>query len=284
MNLQWYPGHMVKTKRLIQENLKLVDIVIELVDARLPISSRNPQIESIIGTKPRILMMNKSDLADPDVNKAWLNWFRKNNINVILADSITGKGLEKISAAAQELLKEKLERAKNKGIVNRPIKLLVAGIPNVGKSSFINKIAGKASAKTGDKAGVTKGKQWIRLNNGYELLDTPGILWPKFEDVEVGKKLAYTGAIKDEIIDIEELTYNLLAFLRDSYPQCLIDRYKLDSVDGYEGHELLEKIGRKRGCVISGGEIDTMRTSAIILDEFRGAKIGKISLEKPMEE
>lgn len=282
MNIQWYPGHMAKTRRLIQENLKLIDMVIELVDARLPLSSRNPDIDTLLGNKPRLLVINKSDLADPVVNDQWIQWFNEKGQKVILADSVTGRGLHQISAFTREILKEKIEREKRKGIVNRSIKLMVVGIPNVGKSSFINKFAGKASTKTGDRPGVTKGKQWIRLKNGYELLDTPGILWPKFEDPEVGKKLAYTGAIKDEIIDDPEaLTCMLLEFLRDNYPSNLKERYKLTDIRDLQGYELLYKIGRKRGCMVSGGEIDTLRAANIILDEFRGAKIGAISLETP---
>jgi len=283
MNLQWYPGHMTKTRRLIQENLKLVDMVIELVDARLPLSSRNPDIDNFIGRKPRLLLMNKCDLSDPEVNVLWEKWFQNQNQSILLIDSITGKGLNKIYEVSQALLKEKIEREKRKGMISRPITVMVVGIPNVGKSSFINKMSGKASTKTGDKPGVTRGKQWIRLKNGFELLDTPGILWPKFEDIEVGKKLAYTGAIRDEIIEIEELTCSLLEFLRDNYKQNLINRYRLDEVEKASGFELLETIGRKRGCIISGGEVDTFRAASIILDEFRAAKIGRISLEKPEE-
>ncbi|WP_094546603.1 ribosome biogenesis GTPase YlqF [Petroclostridium xylanilyticum] len=281
MNIQWYPGHMAKTRRMIQENLKLVDMVIELVDSRLPLSSRNPDIDNILGSKPRLLIMNKCDLADPAVNAAWVQWFHDNGINILLVDSITGKGFNDIHNVSRQILKEKIEKEKSKGIVNRAIKLMVVGIPNVGKSSFINKFAGKASAKTGDRPGVTRGKQWIRLKNGYELLDTPGILWPKFEDPEVGKKLAYTGAIKDEIIDIEELTCSLLEFLRDYYPEKLKARYKLDNIAELKGFELLQNIGKNRGCIVAGGDVDTFRTAGIILDEFRGAKIGNISLEKP---
>ncbi len=282
MNIQWYPGHMAKTKRLIEQNLKLVDIVIELVDARLPLSSKNPIIDQIVGDKPKILVMNKSDIADPTVNKAWIQWFSKQNTKVILADSISGKGLNQIGNIAREILKDKIQRQREKGMAKRSIKMMVIGIPNVGKSSFINKLAGKASTKTGDRPGVTKGKQWIRLKAGYELLDMPGILWPKFEDPEVGKRLAYTGAIKDEIIvDIEGLACMLLEILRDNYPQNLKQRYKVDDIDGIDGFELLSQIGKKRGCVISGGEIDTFRAATIILDEFRGAKIGRISIEKP---
>ncbi|MDK2798389.1 MAG: ribosome biosis GTPase [Clostridiales bacterium] len=281
MNIQWYPGHMTKARRMIQENLKLVDIVIELVDARIPLSSRNPDIDDILSRKPRLLAMNKCDLADPKVNDEWVDWFNQNGLSVLLVDSISGKGLSNIPSSIQQILKEKIIRNKNKGIINRTIKVMVVGIPNVGKSSFINKLAKKASAKTGDKPGVTRGKQWIRLKSGYELLDTPGILWPKFQDPEIGKKLAYTGAIKDDIIDIEEVTCSLLEFLRDYYPKNLKLRYKLDQIDGLKGFELLYNIGKKRGCIVAGGEVDIFRTAGIILDEFRGAKIGNISLEKP---
>jgi ribosome biogenesis GTPase A len=225
--------------------------------------------------------MNKCDLADPKVNDEWVDWFNQNGLSVLLVDSISGKGLSNIPSSIQQILKEKIIRNKNKGIINRTIKVMVVGIPNVGKSSFINKLAKKASAKTGDKPGVTRGKQWIRLKSGYELLDTPGILWPKFQDPEIGKKLAYTGAIKDDIIDIEEVTCSLLEFLRDYYPKNLKLRYKLDQIDGLKGFELLYNIGKKRGCIVAGGEVDIFRTAGIILDEFRGAKIGNISLEKP---
>ncbi|NLY43807.1 MAG: ribosome biogenesis GTPase YlqF [Clostridiaceae bacterium] len=281
MSIQWYPGHMAKTRKIIQENMKLVDIVIELVDARLPRSSRNPDIDALLGNKPRILVMNKCDIADPDLNESWAEWYASHNIAVVLVDSISGKGLNQIGPLSRELLKEKIERDRQKGIVNRAVKAMVVGIPNVGKSSFINKFSGRASAKTGDRPGVTRGKQWIRIRNGFELLDTPGILWPKFEDEEVGRKLAYTGAIKDEIINTEELACNLLVFLRDNYPDKLMERYKLDSVKEKEGFELLHAVGKKRGCIVSGGDVDTFRASAILLDEFRGAKIGRITLEKP---
>ncbi|MGE4283361.1 MAG: ribosome biogenesis GTPase YlqF [Clostridia bacterium] len=281
MNIQWYPGHMTKTRRIMQDSLKFVDIAIELVDARLPLSSRNPDIDSILANKPRLVLMNKSDLSDPEINNSWTKWFSHQGINVLLIDSISGRGLNQIPVMCKTILKDKIERDASKGIINRAIKLMVVGIPNVGKSSFINKIAGKASTKTGDRPGVTRGQQWIRLKNGFELLDTPGILWPKFEDLEIGRKLAYTGAIKDEVIDIEELTCSLLELLRDNYPERLKERYKLDAIADLKGHELLTDIAKKRGCIVSGGETDAFRAAAIILDEFRGAKIGKISLEKP---
>ncbi len=273
---------MAKTKRLLQENLKLVDLVIELVDARIPMSSRNPDISNIIGVKPRILVFNKSDLADQQVIKLWESWFKKMNENVVIIDSITGNGLKNIPYISREILKERIDRDIKKGIVNRPIRLMVVGIPNVGKSSFINKFAGKASTKTGDKPGVTRGKQWIRIRDGYELLDTPGILWPKFEDINAGQRLAYTGAIKDEIIqDIEALACGLLDFLKEMYLDNLIKRYKLNKIDGLDGYGLLKEIGRKRGFILSGAEVDTNRAAIILLDEFRAGKIGRISLERP---
>lgn len=281
MNIQWYPGHMTKTRRMIQENIRLIDIVIELVDARLPQSSKNPDMDTLIGNKPRILVLNKCDIADPILNTSWVEWFNSHNIHAVLVDSISGKGLNQIHSLSKELLREKIERDKQKGIVNRAVKAMVVGIPNVGKSSFINKFSGKASTKTGNRPGVTRGKQWIRIKNGFELLDTPGILWPKFEDEEVAKKLAYTGAIKDEIMDIEGLACRLLEYLRDYYPTNLEERYKLDSVDKIQGFELLYEIGKKRGCIVSGGDVDTFRASTIVLDEFRAAKIGKITLEEP---
>jgi ribosome biogenesis GTPase A len=282
MNIQWYPGHMAKTRRLIQENLKLVDIVVELVDARLPLSSRNPDIEQILGEKPKLLVMNKCDLADSDANQDWKNWFEKNNVPTILVDSISGKGIRNVLELSKVILEDKIKRQIERGFTGKRIKMMVVGIPNVGKSTFINKLHGKASAKTGDRPGVTRGKQWIKLREGYELLDTPGILWPKFEDPEVGKKLAYTGAIKVEILDIEELASSLLIFLKDNYPKALQERYKIEYENNdIKGFELLHMVGRKRGCVISGGEIDTFRAAGVVLDEFRAAKIGNISLERP---
>jgi len=281
MDIQWFPGHMTKTKRMMQENQKLIDIVVELVDARIPLSSRNPSIDEIFPQKPRLLVMNKADIADEKLNAEWKKYFEDKGIMTKCISSTTGKSLNDIFSSCKEVLKEKIEHDKERGLVNRPIKMMVVGIPNVGKSSFINKLSGKKSAITGDRPGVTKGKQWIRLQNGFELLDTPGILWPKFEDVNVGEKLAFTGAIKDEIMDLEEIAMKLLAVLAKSYPETLTARYKMTDFDGLEPFELLELLGRKRGFVISGGEIDTERASRILLDEFRGAKLGRITLEKP---
>ncbi len=281
MNLQWFPGHMTKTRRMIEENLKLIDVVIELVDARIPLSSRNPQIDEIVKDKPRLLLLNKSDIADSVLNKKWEQYFAQKGVAVMSISSTSGKSLSAVTEKCRELLKEKTARDKERGIVNRPVKIMVVGVPNVGKSSFINKLSGKKNAKTGDRPGVTTGKQWIRLANGFELLDTPGILWPKFEDQQVGLKLAYTGAIRDEVIDTEELACHFLVFLRDNYPDALLKRYKMTDMDDLDGFELLQLLGRKRGFVVSGGEIDTLRAASVLLDEFRGAKLGNITLESP---
>lgn len=281
MDIQWFPGHMTKTKRMMQENQKLIDIVVELVDARIPLSSRNPSIDEIFPTKPRLLVMNKADIADEKLNQEWKKYFEGKGIPTRCISSTSGKSLNDIFASCRDILKEKTEHDKSRGLVNRSIKMMVVGIPNVGKSSFINKLSGRKSAITGDRPGVTKGKQWIRLQNGFELLDTPGILWPKFEDAAVGEKLAFTGAIKDEIMDLEEIAMKLLRVLADNYPETLAARYKMTETDGIESYELLELLGKKRGFVISGGEIDTERAAKILLDEFRGAKLGRITLEKP---
>lgn len=279
MNLQWYPGHMAKTRRLIDENLKLIDVVIEIIDARVPFSSRNPDFDDIFSLKPRIIVMNKCDLADENATQKWASWYKKSGTDVILTDSLSGKGVDKIADAAKNAIADKISRDAERGLT-RPVRLMIAGIPNVGKSSLINRLSGRAAAKTGDRPGVTKGKQWIRLKNNIELLDTPGILWPKFENPQVGMNLAFIGSIRDEIIDVETLACHLLDFLRDNYAQLLSTRYKLDSdISRLSGYELLEYIGRKRGFVISGGEIDTYRGANVILDEFRGAKIGRITLE-----
>lgn len=279
-NLQWYPGHMAKTRRMIEENLKNIDVVVEILDARIPFSGRNPNFDDIISGKPRLVVMNKYDLADQSVTDLWIKWYQEQGISVIPISCQTGFGINKIAPSARELIKDKLERAKEAGR-NIGVKIMMVGIPNVGKSTLINRLSKKASAKTGDRPGVTRSKQWIRLQNGLELLDTPGILPPKFEDQRVAANLAYTGAIRDEIMDIELLAHSLLEYLRDNYSEILCERYKLDDISGLKGYEILELIGRKRGCVISGGEIDTERASNILLDELRGSKIGKITLEKP---
>ncbi len=283
MNIQWFPGHMAKTRRLIAENLKLVDVIIELLDARIPFSSRNPEINSLINNKPRLIAFNKSDLADEQISRQWVQWYAEQGIRCILINSINGKGLNEVKSRARELMSEKIERDRAKGKLFTPVRTMVVGIPNVGKSSFINKIVGKATAVTGDRPGVTRGKQWIRINSEIELLDTPGILWPKFEDQEVGMNLAFTGAIKDDIMDISEVAMELLVRLSRTYPNELCTRFKLDRdiLKDIEPLELLETVARKRGCIVSKGQIDYSRISAIVLDEFRGGKIGRITLEKP---
>lgn len=278
--LQWYPGHMAKTRRLIEENLKYIDVVVEILDARIPYSGRNPNFDDIIKNKPRLLVMNKADLADNNLTDAWINAYKEQGLKVIPISCATGAGINKVTNEARTLIQEKINREKEKGR-NRTLKIMMVGIPNVGKSSLINRLIGKASTKTGDRPGVTRGKQWLRLKGDIELLDTPGILPPKFEDQALAKRLAYTGAIKDEIMNTELLSYSLCEFLRDNYSDLLCARYKLDTVDGLEGYEILEKIGRKRGFVISGGEIDMERAANMILDELRAAKIGNITLEKP---
>jgi len=281
MNIQWFPGHMAKTRRLLEDNLKIVDVVIELLDARIPYASKNPELNKILGIKPRITVLNKSDLADESISREWSKWYNSNGFTNIFIDSIKGKGINELKIGLREIMKEKLEKEKLKGRLIRPIRTMVVGIPNVGKSSFINKIAGSASAATGDKPGVTRGKQWIRLNDEIELLDTPGILWPKFDDIKVAKNLAFTGAIKDDVIDTIELTMALLDFLKETYPDYLKTRFKIDLYEDLTGEKLLSAVGKKRGCIVSGGLIDYNRISSIVLDEFRGGKIGRISLERP---
>ena len=279
-NLQWYPGHMAKTRRMIEENLRNIDVVVEILDARIPFSGRNPNFDDIIGKKPRLVVMNKYDLADKAVTDKWIKWYNDQGIKVIPISCATGMGINKIAPGAKELVREKLDKAKEKGM-NVNVKIMMVGIPNVGKSTLINKLCGKAKAKTGDRPGVTRDKQWIRLLDGLELLDTPGILPPKFEDQRVAVNLAYTGAIRDEIMEIELLCHSLLGYMRDHYKAELMARYKLDDIEGLEGYEILEKIGRKRGCVISGGEIDTERAANILIDELRGCKICPVTLEEP---
>ncbi|WP_058485546.1 ribosome biogenesis GTPase YlqF [Defluviitalea phaphyphila] len=281
MNIQWYPGHMSKTKKLIMENLKLVDIIIELVDARIPYSSKNPNIDELSKHKPRIIVMNKSDLADENVTSKWVDWFKNQGYGVVVINSITGKGISTVYDLAKKMLKEKIEKDKKRGRIFRPIRAMVVGIPNVGKSTFINKLVGKASAKTGDRPGITKGKQWIKIKKDFELLDTPGILWPKFEDVNVGIKLAFTGAIKQEILDIQTLSLKLLDFLSKNFPNNIKNRYKITDISFKTSTELLKEIGLKRGFLISGGEVDYDRTSQILLDELRSGKLGNITFEIP---
>jgi ribosome biogenesis GTPase A len=275
---------MAKTRRTIAEHLKLVDVVIELLDARIPLSSRNPEIDALVGSKPRVIALNKSDLSDPALNKAWSDYFTNKGMGVIYTNAITGTGLGELKARLKQLTQKKLESAQARGRLQRPIKTMVVGIPNVGKSAFINKIAGRASAMTGDRPGVTRTQQWVRINPEIQLLDTPGILWPKFEDPETGLNLAFTGAIKDEIMDTAELAAKLLEKLAVLYPQRVMERFKITDLNGKIGLDLLTEAGRKRGCLVSGGEVDLYRAAAIVLDEFRGGKVGKITLEHPPKE
>ena len=279
MNLQWYPGHMTKAKRQMQEDLKLIDLIIELVDARIPLSSRNPDIDELGKNKARLILLNKSDLADERYNEQWSAYFQKKGFYVVKVNAKSGAGLKSIQGVIQEACKAKIERDRRRGIKNRPIRAMVVGIPNVGKSTFINSYAGKACAKTGNKPGVTKGKQWIRLNKTLELLDTPGILWPKFEDQEVGKRLAFIGSIKDEILNLEELSLELLDYIRTNYPGLLNTRYGIEE----EGSpvSLLEAVADKRKCLIRGQEIDYAKAAGIVMEEFRNGKIGRITLEFP---
>lgn len=281
MNIQWFPGHMAKTRRMLTENMKMVDVVVELLDARIPRSSQNPEISVLTMNKPRVILLNKSDLADPAKNRLWKEWFNASGTDVILTNSLTGEGIAELKSRLKKIMQPKLENAAAKGRINKPIKTMIVGIPNVGKSAFINKLTGKATAVTGDRPGVTRSRQWVRINPEIQLMDTPGILWPKFEDPETGLHLAFTGAIRDEIMDVPTLAAKLLEKLSNLYPDNLAERYKLDDIQGKTGAILLEEAGRKRGCLVSGGEIDFNRIGNIILDEFRAARVGKITLETP---
>ncbi|MDD4188541.1 MAG: ribosome biogenesis GTPase YlqF [Eubacteriales bacterium] len=281
MNINWYPGHMSKTKKILEDNLKLVDLVIELADARIPMSSRNPVFESILKTKPRVLVLNKSDIADEKLSMRWQNWFITNGVDCILANSMTGTGIMPLKNRLKEYVSEEFERKKLKGLKSIKIKTMVAGIPNSGKSSFINRISGRNSAKTGDRPGITIGKQWIRLDEGIDLLDTPGILWPKFENEEIALNLAFTGAIKDDVFDKIEVAAKLAERLLSLCPEKMKDRYGDFGNDAKDRYELLQIIGKRRGFLSKGGEVDLLRTSIILLDEFRSGRIGRITLEVP---
>lgn len=283
MNIQWYPGHMTKTRRKMEEDLKLVDAVCELVDARIPISSRNPDIDAICGNKPRMMILNRIDLADPETTSAWSDYFKKKGWAVVRTDCKSRKGIDRFQPAVRELLAEKLQRYQERGFVNKPLKLMVVGIPNVGKSTFINQVAGRKGAKAENRPGVTRGKQWVTVDKGLLLLDTPGILWPKFDDEEVGRRLAYTGAVKSDVLDIETLACHLIKMLWKRYPDALRQRYKIDLPEDAQGYELLTEAGRKRGFLLSRGEIDTERMARVLLEEFRSCKIGKFSLETPYD-
>ena len=277
MNVQWYPGHMTKAKRQMQEDLKLIDLIIELVDARVPISSRNPDIDSLGQNKARLILLNKADLADERQNEAWKEYFQNRGFHVVKVDSRSGAGMKQVHAMSQEACRDKIERDKKRGIKNRPVRAMVAGIPNVGKSTFINSFAGKACTKTGNKPGVTRGKQWIRLNKNVELLDTPGILWPKFEDQKVGERLACIGSIKDDLLNMEELALILITYLKERYPGVLEKRYGVS--EGGEALAVMEEIAKVRGCVKKGDELDYAKTAGIIFDDFRSGKTGRITLE-----
>ncbi len=280
MNIQWYPGHMTKTRRQIEADLKLVDAVCEIVDARIPISSRNPDIDAICGNKPRIIVLNRMDLADHEATKRWMQHFRSNGMAAVATDCKTKKGISNFEPAVRSILKEKIERNAAKGM-NKPIKVMVVGIPNVGKSTLINQISGRKGAKAENRPGVTRGKQWVNVEGGLLLLDTPGILWPKFEDPNVGMMLAYTGAVKEGVIDIEELAARLMELLLKFYPHVLSKRYKVEAEQGTPGYMLLEEAGRKRGYLLAKGEIHTERMAKVLLDEYRSGKLGHFTLEVP---
>lgn len=296
MNIQWYPGHMTKARRQMQEDIKLIDLVIELVDARLPLSSKNPDIDKLANGKARLILMNKADLADETANKKWSAWFEEKGFYVLEINSKSGNGIKNINSVIAKACKEKIERDRRRGILNRPVRAMVVGIPNVGKSTFINAYAGKACAKTGNKPGVTKGKQWIKLSKTLELLDTPGILWPKFEDEKVGLNLAISGSINDDILNIVELSTYFISFLRKNYNQALVERYDID-IEQIENEivtesddkntkmdinlKVLEAICVRRGCIIKGGEYDYEKAANILIDDYRLGRLGRITLELP---
>lgn len=281
MNYQWYPGHMTKAVRMMQENIKLIDLVIELVDARTPMSSKNPDIDSLAGNKARMILLNKADLADPAGNAAWTEYFKKKGFHVLEINARTGAGVRAVQGLVQEACKEKIERDRRRGIKNRPIRAMVVGIPNVGKSTFINAFAGKGCTKTGNKPGVTKGKQWIRLNQNLELLDTPGILWPRFENQQVGERLAMIGSINDEILHADELAAAILIYLQKHYQGKIRERYEIE--ESGDAYAMLKEISIQRKCFLKGEEPDLLRTSRIIVDDFRGGRLGRITLESPEE-
>jgi len=282
-NIQWYPGHMTKTRRKIIENLKLVDAVVEVIDARIPVSSRNPEIDSITAGKPRIVLLNKADYADADATAKWCAYFSRVGVLAISCDCRTGKGLNSFIPSVKRLLADKIAAWAAKGMKGHYVRLMVVGIPNVGKSSFINRMAGGSKAKVADRPGVTRGNQWFNIGSNTELLDTPGVLWPKFDDPQVGRYLAYTGAVKDAILDPETLCIELICMLREFSPAPFMERYKLTTLEGMSPEEILEAVARKRGMLISGGEADTERAAITIIDEFRAAKLGRVTLELPPE-
>ena len=291
MYIQWYPGHMTKTRRQIDADLKLVDMVVEIIDARIPISSRNPDIDQIVGEKPRLVVLNRADQADPNMNRTWTEYFKGQGWTVLETDAKTGMGINRFSQVVQIALKDTIARWREKGQVGRPVRAMVVGVPNVGKSTFINKVAKRKSAKAGDRPGVTRGKQWVNVDATLDLLDTPGILWPKFEDERIGLHLAFTGAVKDDIMDVETLGCHLMTFLGQHYPQALVNGYKLTQLPAREeeendvayGYRLLQTAAQRRGMRISGGEFDTERMARVLLDEYRGGKLGRFTLELPEE-
>lgn len=281
--IQWFPGHMTKTKRQIQSSLKLVDAVAEIIDARIPVSSRNPDLAKLVQNKPRVILLNKCDMANQTATKMWIDYFKKQNLVAIPVDCKSGRGLDKFAPAVNTVMSHKIARLKEKGMVNPTIRIMIVGIPNVGKSSFINKMVKKNRAKVEDRPGVTRGNQWYTIAKNLEMLDTPGVLWPKFDDKTVGEHLAFTGAVKDQILDIELLAVRLLDFIKELKPADFITRFKLENedIENIDSYELLKMIGQKRGMLVSGGEIDTERAAIMLLDEFRSAKLGRITVEMP---
>lgn len=285
VDIQWFPGHMAKTRRLMKENLPLVDVVVEITDARVPASSRNPEMKNLVGGKPRVVVLNKCDMADEALTAEWIEYYRTKGVRAVAMDCRSGKGLNKLVPTVKEIMKKELEKRAAKGMEGKPIRMMIVGIPNVGKSSFINRVAGGKRAKVEDRPGVTRGKQWVTLEKGIDLLDMPGVLWPKFDDKTVGEHLAFTGAIKDDILDTELLAMRLADLLNREYHSLLCERYRLtdEETADIEPYDLLSLIGAKRGMKISGGEVDTERAAAMLLDEFRGGKIGRMTLEMPNE-
>ena len=281
--IQWFPGHMTKTKRQIQSSLKLVDAVAEIIDARIPVSSRNPDLAKLVQNKPRVILLNKCDMANQTATKMWIDYFKKQSLVAIPVDCKSGRGLDKFAPAVNTVMSHKIARLKEKGMVNPTIRIMIVGIPNVGKSSFINKMVKKNRAKVEDRPGVTRGNQWYTIAKNLEMLDTPGVLWPKFDDKTVGEHLAFTGAVKDQILDIELLAVRLLDFIKELKPADFITRFKLENedIENIDSYELLKMIGKKRGMLVSGGEIDTERAAIMLLDEFRSAKLGRITVEMP---
>lgn len=281
--IQWFPGHMTKTKRQVQSSLKLVDAVAEIIDARIPVSSRNPDLAKLVQNKPRVILLNKCDMANQTATRMWIDYFKKQNLVAIPVDCKSGRGLDKFAPAVNTVMSHKIARLKEKGMVNPTIRIMIVGIPNVGKSSFINKMVKKNRAKVEDRPGVTRGNQWYTIAKNLEMLDTPGVLWPKFDDKTVGEHLAFTGAVKDQILDIELLAVRLLDFIKELKTADFITRFKLENedIENIDSYELLKMIGKKRGMLVSGGEIDTERAAIMLLDEFRSAKLGRITVEMP---